>query len=282
MNKKLSNRAVILLIILSFLSLIVSQMIAQLLGNIAFILPIPYGTGNIVYGITYVVFAYLLIKELCIKFGISPMQCRINKPNLRIRWIISALGLPVFVCAILLLFPGSMTYSNPNSIHIFNITTGAVFVYGLGAGIVEEMVFRGVIMSVIENRWGKKAAILYPSLFFGIVHIIGSKLNLVSILLLIIAGTSVGVMFSMVVYESGSIWNSAIMHGIWNAIMIGNILSIGTTYNKDAIYSYKLASKSIFLTGGEFGVEASFIAVLGYFLFAGIAYLLIKKKQEQA
>lgn len=51
-------------------------------------------------------------------------------------------------------------------------------------------------------------------------------MNIISILLLLVAGTSVGIMFSLIVYESGSIWCSALVHGTWNIIMIGGILTI--------------------------------------------------------
>ena len=48
-----------------------------------------------------------------------------------------------------------------------------------------------------------------------------------SCLLVIIAGTMVGVMFSMIVIESGSVWNSGIVHAIWNVVIIGGGLAIG-------------------------------------------------------
>ena len=31
----------------------------------------------------------------------------------------------------------------------------------------------------------------------------------------------VGVMFSMIAIESGSVWNSGIVHAIWNVVIIG-------------------------------------------------------------
>lgn len=37
--------------------------------------------------------------------------------------------------------------------------------------------------------------------------------------------------------------------------MIGGILTIRGAYHDKAIYSYKLASESSILTGGEFGIE---------------------------
>lgn len=57
-------------------------------------------------------------------------------------------------------------------------------------------------------------AIFLPSIVFGILHIVGSDLDLISIVQLIIAGTLVGILFSLIAIESNIIWNSAIVHGI--------------------------------------------------------------------
>lgn len=36
-----------------------------------------------------------------------------------------------------------------------------------------------------------------------------------------------GVLFSLVAYESGTVWCSAAMHAVWNMVMIGGVLHIG-------------------------------------------------------
>ena len=56
---------------------------------------------------------------------------------------------------------------------------------------------------------------------------IGRKMDFWSILQLIFAGSIVGILFSLVAYESKSVWNSAIIHGCWNMTIIGGILHIG-------------------------------------------------------
>jgi len=89
---------------------------------------------------------------------------------------------------------------------------------------------------------------------------------------------SVGIIFSLIVYESGSIWSSAIVHGIWNVIIIGEILNINILYNQHAIFSYKLLSKSFILTGGAFGVESSIVAVLGYITVIIFTLFSMKRK----
>lgn len=50
--------------------------------------------------------------------------------------------------------------------------------------------------------WGKVAAAVVPSVIFGLLHIINVDVNLRDIILLLIAGTSVGIMFSLIVYQS--------------------------------------------------------------------------------
>lgn len=86
----------------------------------------------------------------------------------------------------------------------------------------------------------------------------------------------VGILFSLVTYESGNIWNSALIHGGWNMVMIGGILQIGDTVNESAVYNYVLETKSFLLTGGDFGVEASAVAVAAYAAAAALAGWRIK------
>ncbi|MEE0436461.1 MAG: CPBP family intramembrane glutamic endopeptidase, partial [Roseburia hominis] len=66
-----------------------------------------------------------------------------------------------------------------------------------------------------KEKWNIKVAVLIPSVLFGLVHIIGMDFSIISSLLVLIAGTMVGIMFSMVAIESGSVWNSGIVHSLW-------------------------------------------------------------------
>lgn len=164
-----------------------------------------------------------------------------------------------------------------NGSEISQIVMGAIFYYGIGTGLVEEMIFRGVIMSVLENRCNRYVAIFVPSVLFGLLHIIGRELDWLSIIQLIIAVSVVGILLSLVTYESGGVWNSSIMHGVWNIIMIGGILQIGASADELAIYNYVLEADSFLITGGDFGVEASIISILAYLLFIVLALFQMKR-----
>ena len=104
--------------------------------------------------------------------------------------------------------------------------------------------------------------------------------SIISSLLVLIAGTMVGIMFSMVAIESGSVWNSGIVHSLWNILIIGGGLSISEKADEYSVMTYVLDSKDFVFTGGEFGIESSIIALLGYVIVTLAAICMIKKKSK--
>lgn len=279
MNK--NTKKMILTIILSILVLIVSQILSQLIASIFLILKTEVFICNIIASILYIVICYYLLKILCNKYLKTDMEnYNIPKFKLKLKWIIVAILLPIIVTGIYLLMDGTFHKTNVSLVDTLSIISVGVFFNGLSAGIVEEMVFRGMIMNSIEERYNKKIAILIPSILFGIVHILGMNFNNLSCLLVLISGTLVGIMFSLIAMTEKSIWNSAIVHVLWNIIIIGGIFSIGTMINDQSIYSYVLNTNSFIITGGEFGIESSIISASAYILVSLFTIYSINKKRK--
>lgn len=137
----------------------------------------------------------------------------------------------------------------------------------LRAGILEEMLFRGFILKLVAQRWGNVVAVLVPSFLFSLLHLPSlATFNLINILQLIISGTLVGVMFSLLTLRTGSITASAIVHTIWNFVMVTDVLHITTPANAwgEPLITILLPSDNPLLSGGGFGVEASLLAIIGY------------------
>jgi membrane protease YdiL (CAAX protease family) len=152
----------------------------------------------------------------------------------------------------------------------------------LVAGITEELIFRGFIMRLVEARWNRLAAMIAPSVLFALLHISGmANPNIADILRLLVAGTSVGVMFSMIACHSGSIWPGAVVHGIWNLIIIGGILRIDVAPAR-SVFTYTLSADSALLTGGAFGIEASLPAVTGYCIVIVSVWILGRKSSANS
>ena len=258
--------------------LIVAQILAQLVASLFVLVKIPEGICNIIAGIIYVGLAFVL-SELFSKrlLKIKIENLGMPKFSIKAKWIIVGVLLPVIVKAVyLFFFSGKYVSSGMNSNQIFSTLSAGIAFTGIAAGFVEEMVFRGVILNLLKEKWNIKVAVLIPSVLFGLVHIIGMDFSIISSLLVLIAGT----MVSMVAIESGSVWNSGIVHSLWNILIIGGGLSISEKADEYSVMTYVLDSKDFVFTGGEFGIESSIIALLGYVIVTLAAICMIKKKAK--
>ena len=131
-------------------------------------------------------------------------------------------------------------------------------------------------MKLLENRWNKFVAIFAPSFLFSLLHIPSMEtFSVVGVMLLIVSGTLVGIMFSLVAYKGNSISNSAIIHTVWNLVMVTSILHITTEqgYYGNPIFSIIIPFDNVLLTGAGFGVEASIIAIVGYACICAVVLL---------
>ena len=278
-DKKFTSIQLILAIVLSIVVLVVSQVLSFAISELPLNIGVPPAICNILAGVLYVVFAFVGVNLLCNKIlKISLNELRIPSLKLKPIWIISAFVMPALVLVIAILLGGHWEINTFNAADRNATITGAIFFYGLATGIVEELVFRGIIMGCLEKRFNIRIAVIVPSVLFGLLHIIGNDLGFVSIIQLLIAGSIVGILFSLIAYESNSFWNNAIVHGIWNMTIIGGILYIGNEADSSSIFNFILDNKSFLISGGDFGIEASVISIFAYLLFIVLAAVQIKRK----
>ncbi|OUP82909.1 hypothetical protein B5F07_12100 [Lachnoclostridium sp. An169] len=287
--------------ILSFFALIAAQLLALLAGQaagnaVSTVLGTTAGTAaesvagtitgsiisSVISAILYVAAALIfinLISKKILKTSLS--GCRITFPvSVRPIWAVSSAVMPLLVILMVTQTSGRWIITDMNMGELIYTVADAVLFYGIAVGIVEEITFRGIIMTALEKRWNKVAAVLVPSVIFALSHVIGAYLDLPSILQLLIAGSLTGILFSLVTLESRSIWNSALMHAVWNILLVGGIFYIGTEKNDLYIFNYVLTSRDFLVTGGDFGVEASAFAVAGYGIFILAAVLMMRGRRK--
>jgi membrane protease YdiL (CAAX protease family) len=283
MKKFLSGLLTVVKVIIAILIIPIAQFLARLAL-------LPFGqTEGIMTGITYILwgilypgfsilFVWLFAKFICKK---KMSEILITKVKVKFKWVIAAFLLPLGVTATYVIaVPGQLVKHTLDGIGIFNALTLAIIFTGFAAGVVEEMVFRGIIMDLLKERWNIAVAVIAPSVVFGFVHVLGMNFSIGSIILVTVAGTMVGIMFSLVALEGGSIWNSAVMHMAWNTIIIGGLFRVGINKDSADIYEYLLASDKFWITGGEFGIESALPSVIGYTIVAVIAFMMLRKKKE--
>ncbi|MDE6598813.1 MAG: CPBP family intramembrane metalloprotease, partial [Oscillospiraceae bacterium] len=208
-------------------ALVVTQTLAMLAGSGIIELGLSKAAGNILAAILYPLLALIVLKIICGKIlGVTLSDCRITSYKIKPIWAVAAFIMPAIVVFGLLMTAGHWDNPEMDGAQIADSITTSVFVVGLAAGAVEEAVFRGVIMKALEMRWNKTVAVIVPSVTFGAVHLLNGKLSLVSFIQLLVAGSIVGILFSLVTYESGSIWSAAFMNSVWNMFMSSGILNL--------------------------------------------------------
>lgn len=280
-RKQLSTLQAIIGILFSIVILVIAQLLAFSISEIPLRLGIPSSLCNIIAGILYVALTLFGVNILSNKvLKVSLLELRIPKFSLKGIWVIAAVLIPMIVLILSMITGGHWKINLFGTETTLEIITSAIVFYGLAAGIVEEVVFRGVIMGCLERRFNIWIAVIIPSILFGVVHIIGNELDFLSVIQLLIAGSIVGILFSLVAYESNSIWNNAMIHAVWNMVIIGGILHIGSEADGNSILNFVLKNKSFLISGGDFGIEASVISILAYLIFIILAIVLLKKKEN--
>ncbi|MGN1163978.1 MAG: lysostaphin resistance A-like protein [Candidatus Ornithospirochaeta sp.] len=88
-------------------------------------------------------------------------------------------------------------------------------------GILEEVIFRGMLFRMMEKD-NKKVAVVVASVLFGIGHIVnlfnGSGREVYSTLLQILYATAIGLVFVLLFIKTGSIIPQILCHSILNSL----------------------------------------------------------------
>lgn len=207
----------------------------------------------------------------------------LGKPYGKGIWIIVAFVLPLTVLVTtMMLAGGQVIKGNMSSIEMQEEIFGTLFM-GITAGIIEECAVRGLMMKSLEMVVGKKIAITVSALSFTVIHFSWvAEAEIVSQVLLLVAGVCLSVMMSVIVYATGSVWCGVWIHGIWNMLIIGDVFALKQEVEiwDPCIYTFVMSQKNPLVTGGKFGVEASLVSIISYGIVIFIAVYIIKKQEK--
>ena len=109
------------------------------------------------------------------------------------------------------------------TLHYGALETALYILSMLCVGLLEEVIFRGLLFETMRKD-GIKSAVIVSSVTFGIGHIInlinGSGAELLPNLLQVVYATAAGFMFVMIYYKSGSLLACIAAHGVFNAFSV--------------------------------------------------------------
>lgn len=146
-------------------------------------------------------------------------------------------------------------------------------------GVVEEVIFRGILFRLIADKWNIAVGLTTSSLLFGLAHLGNPGATLWAALAIALAS---GWLFGMAYAYHQTIWVPVGMHWAWNYLeggVFGCAVS-GTPLDYRPLITPRISGADI-LSGGAFGPEASIICVaLGIGISIVYTVLYIKKKKR--
>ena len=129
----------------------------------------------------------------------------------------------------------------------------------LMVAVGEEVVSRGVIFRLIDERWGTWIALIVSALIFGFGHLSNDNSSWwASLAIAIEAGLLLGAAYKW----SGNLWVPIGIHWAWNYTQ-GSIFGLAVSGNSTGSHVLTtLVDGPDIITGGAFGPEASIITVI--------------------
>ncbi|GAA2698557.1 CPBP family intramembrane glutamic endopeptidase [Actinoplanes palleronii] len=152
----------------------------------------------------------------------------------------------------------------------------ATFGMMLGVATIEELLFRGVLFRIVEERWGSTIALVVSALIFGGLHLINDPTAFWGALAIAIEG---GLLAGAAYVATRSLWLPIGIHlgwnfaesGIFGATVSGSDTTVGGLFSGTP-------HGPAFFSGGGFGPEASIWAVL---VGGAAAYYFIRTARKQ-
>lgn len=163
--------------------------------------------------------------------------------------------------AILLVAAAALALPGFYSVHGINSDPSLLtplLVLGVGAGVGEEIISRGILFRVVEECFGTWFAVLFSGALFGLGHIANPNANgWMALAIAVEAGLLLGMAFAW----TRSLWFVIALHAAWNFTQ-GPLLGIPVS----GIAITGLLDSTLqgppALSGGQFGAEGSLITVI--------------------
>jgi membrane protease YdiL (CAAX protease family) len=197
--------------------------------------------------------AYLLLVKLIERRPVRELAPRRLAPDGALGLAAGVLLFSAVVGVLWLLGSYHVTAFNPSPHWILAAAT-----VGLGAGIGEEIICRGVLYRIVEEGLGSWMALLFSALFFGAAHLHNPGATLWAGLAIAIEA---GILLGLIYLVTRSLWVCIGLHAAWNFVQ-GTVYGIPVSGTTADGWLVSTRSGPDWLSGGAFGAEASVVALV--------------------
>lgn len=141
-------------------------------------------------------------------------------------------------------------------------------------GVLEEIIFRGIIYRILENMLGTIFALIISSLLFGFVHFSNPGFNIFSGLTIAL---ELGLLTGIIYSSTRNIWCPIFLHIGWNFSFVFYGVTVSGANDFTSFIESNISGYSIF-TGGEFGPENSVITIIYSLIAFAMLFQFGRKK----
>jgi len=165
-----------------------------------------------------------------------------------------AVGAALFASVIgVLAFLGHATVTVPAALAFPAIACALAIL----SGVIEELVFRGALFRLVEERFGSLVALVFSAAIFGAIHAFNHGATWVSTVAIALEP---GVLLALAYAATRTLWFPIGLHAAWNFTEGGIFTTAVSGGQTHGLLKTTLTGPEI-LTGGAFGPEASVVAV---------------------
>jgi len=134
----------------------------------------------------------------------------------------------------------------------------ALVMFGIIPGVLEELLFRGILFRHLEDFGGSWFALALTSALFGVAHIFNPNATLFSSFAIAVEA---GILLGGAYMLTRSLWAPIGLHAAWNFTQ-GQVFDVPVSgIDGTGLVEAKLSGPEL-LSGGTFGLEASVIALV--------------------
>ncbi len=149
------------------------------------------------------------------------------------------------------------------------LVVGLLIIIAVG----EELVFRGYILNNLMQSMPKEAALVLSAILFAVFHSLNPNFNLIAFINIFLAGILLGINY---IYTK-NLWFAIFFHFSWNFFQ-GPVLGFQVSGIELPALLQQNIKGSVLITGGQFGLEASWLATFAMSITVIILYIIFQKK----
>jgi len=149
-----------------------------------------------------------------------------------------------------------------------------IFLISVIAGFLEELTTRGILFRLLEEGVGSWIALAISAIYFGAAHLTNEGATLFSAFAVAV---EFGVLLALAYMVTRRLWLVIGFHFAWN-FTLGGIFGITVSGVEVEGFFHATLEGPTWATGGGFGPESTFIALLPTLAFSYWFYRLAKEK----